>query len=432
MTVRIVLLSLFLIGVLFACKKQLANRSQGKFAARLSDAMWGETNRLINHVHEHVWSIAYGFRNCEGHKLPDEKVFEDAISRVLQLWLDPVKEVAQKHNKSIKIAYNYLKLKKHSDYQVMLKERQALFTENNVKLHIQFNCKPGTSYVSKRKYHLPFMHLYHDKHLLEGVDSTTIKGTHFLFYTLLHEMGHAFGLLDTYPPNSKSQPASIMSVELTKIALGEDDIKGIQWLYLYTYERDSLPPNNPCFFPDYEPSEWENGVCLPKHPLITRLKQAEKHVARKSIMAAISILEKTFTDVTDIDCLMVDMNKVNAQDEDGNTALHLSVKYYLANRKKHSQQSRWQDSPLAVHYAQVAIALLTIQKCPTTKEAGVARQQALKRVYDDCVNQIKDDIRCTCIDLQIKNKEGKTVRDFAVEAKAIEIVQAIDTVLKIH
>ena len=53
--------------------------------------------------------------------------------------------------------------------------------------------------------------------------------------------------------------------------------------------------------------------------------------------------------------------------------------------------------------------------------------QELKLLYDRCVDRRNKN--CVCIDPQIKNNEGKTARDLAVDANAADIVQAIDAVL---
>ncbi len=441
---RILLLSLFLLGAFFACKKQSVNTSGGKFAARLTDPMWGEDNRLINHVHESEWTIAYAMTsNCDMYELPEDRVFEDAISRAIQLWLEPVKKVAESMGKSVVVNFKYAKIappkqpygpltseeQSHRQFQA-IKRQETLFTENNVKLRIQFDCSLGISYVPAKKYQLPFIRLFYDDYTHAG----TIEGTHFNFSTLLHEMGHTFGLLDTYSPDDAGQPVSIMS-SAEWAALGEDDIKGIQWLYLYTHARDKLPKENLCFFADYEPSKWKNGVCLPKHPLITLLKQAEKHEVLGNNKAARNILEKARKAIGTH--LFIDHNKINAQDGDSNTALHLTVKYYLESTKRHPQHpSSWSlDSHLPGNWAIIGVALLHyLRHCPNmSKEDGERltqeeRKQAFKVMYEECVKRYGN--YCACIDPQIKNNEGKTARDLAVDANAADIVQAIDAALK--
>ena len=91
-----------------------------------------------------------------------------------------------------------------------------------------------------------------------------IGDTHYSRSTLLHEIGHAFGLADTYVEDDEDlhrfsiksggglnytvgkQPLSVMSglsyVEVDPdedSLLGNDDIDGIKWLYRYFHQRDT-------------------------------------------------------------------------------------------------------------------------------------------------------------------------------------------------
>ena len=164
--------------------------------------------------------------------------------------------------------------------------------------------------------------------------------------SLVHEIGHAFGLTDTYlgaeiigdplistgglKKTAGTQPPSIMSSHLfvavggmTK--LGEDDKRAIIWLYKYFFDglpddcflpdgsRSFLPQQcnynflaiDDCFFPDYVFEEEPRG-CVPKYPLIFEVKHGE-YVLR--------LLEED----PHID--------VNAQDDADMTALHYAVMY---------------------------------------------------------------------------------------------------------
>ncbi len=110
---------------------------------------------------------------------------------------------------------------------------------------------------------------------------------------LMHEMGHTFGLADTYVRGNKkgiydstggldktagTQPASIMaslfveSIELGIIPkddwddlkyISQDDANGIVWLYKYYHENQPLED---CYFPDYTFQENPRG-CVPISPL---------------------------------------------------------------------------------------------------------------------------------------------------------------------
>ena len=433
---RILLLSLFLFGVFQACKSRPTDTAAGKFAAKYSDDFWGESKRLIQAVHEREWTIAYTISpRCDLNKLPADRVFEDAISRAIQLWLEPVKKVAEKLNKSVEVELNYLKLTaqltKTVDFYIkQLQKEQKLLVENNTKLHIIFSCLRRRSNASIDVYERPSIRIYStpsDQHWAK--QSGTIGNSPFSFGVLLHEMGHAFGLQDTYPPRDAGQPASLMSCSLTGNALGEDDIKGIQWLYRYAHAKESIPKETPCFFADYEPQKGQKfGRCAPKHSLITLLKQAEAHDHLGKTEVAARILEKAAKAIETH--LSSDVNKVNAQDEDGNTALHLAVKYFLTSEKINTMPPSWWPTNRhpPVYWAAVGTSLLHLRHCPHTNSSGEQRMQELQLIYDRCVGQRNKN--CVCIDPQIKNKAGKTARDLAAEAKANDIVQTIDAALK--
>ena len=113
---------------------------------------------------------------------------------------------------------------------------------------------------------------------------------------LLHELGHSFGLLDTYQRDwigaegelvSRGglnrtighQPASVMSGINTPPPLptriSQDDANGIVWLYKFYHEN--LPLED-CIFPDYELEASPVG-CRPKSPLIFEIKHGNEWLA---------------------------------------------------------------------------------------------------------------------------------------------------------
>ena len=152
-------------------------------------------------------------------------------------------------------------------------------------------------------------------------------------FVILHELGHAFGLLDTYrrlelereelrvsrgglERTIGHQPASVMSggnvprPVLTRVS--QDDANGIVWLYKFYHEN--LPLED-CIFPDYELETSPDG-CRPKSPLIFEIKHSTKGLA-------IKVIDE-------------DRNtNVNARDAQGSTALFWAAKrgyYDLADR----------------------------------------------------------------------------------------------------
>lgn len=432
---RTLLLVLFLLSLFQACKIQKENTGTGKFAAYDSGF---KSTLLIHAVHEPEWTIAYTIDpSCDRSRLPEDKVFEDAISRAIQMWLEPVKKVADEIDKSVAVSLNYMKLtaqntKTIDDDIKKLEKDQNLLTDNKAKLSVFFICRPERSHARIDNYKRPFIRIYPLSKRRRAIGNSL-----FSFDVLLHETGHVFGLKDTYqdskddPPRTdriKGQPLSIMSLGARfGNDLGEDDIKGIQWLYRYTHAKDTIPKENHCFFTDYERHPFTEE-CLPKHPLITLLRQAEAHDRLGNAEVTILILEETRREISTL--LAVDISKINARDEDGNTALHLVVKYFLTSEKINTlQPSWWRSNNYPPRYwATVGTSLLHLSQCPHTNSSGEQRMLGLKLLYDRCVDRRNK--YCVCIDPQIKNNEGKTARDLAVEANATDIVQTIDAALK--
>ena len=142
-------------------------------------------------------------------------------------------------------------------------------------------------------------------------------------FAILHEMGHTFGLLDTYIILRREaeelrvsrggldrtighQPASVMAggnvPPPLPTRISQDDANGIVWLYKFYHEN--LPLED-CIFPDYELETSPDG-CRPKSPLLFEIKHNTEAMAIKVID------EDKNTDVT-------------ARDETGLTALHYAA-----------------------------------------------------------------------------------------------------------
>ena len=177
-------------------------------------------------------------------------------------------------------------------------------------LRVTFECTQGTSVaqISRGSPPAVVMRL--------GTDITP-----WMLAALIHELGHAFGLADTYQRpgfmrsrgglhrTAGNQPASVMAVAVgydgsTAATISEDDKRGIVWLYKYFYEDLA---SDDCFFADYVFEEEPRG-CIAKHPLIFETKHSPP-------IHALRLLKEDPT----ID--------INAQDVGGMTALHYAVMY---------------------------------------------------------------------------------------------------------
>ena len=271
--------------------------SDSKFIALQQERGGLRQNILIDKVHEPHWTVSYSYGDdCPAAQRNNDAALTAATTEVIRMWLQP--------------------LRTHSERPIVDAFRYQLNAAQDAgDLVIVFHCedKISTATVTARP---PLINM-----------RSGVKINHGFKSSLMHEMGHAFGLMDTYVPadawgkpgTSKggldstrgTQPASVMSGltlhksgagEVLRGVLGQDDKNGIIWLYKVSYEGLSL---RDCFFTDYELEHAPLG-CRPKHPLIFALKH-----------------------VSEIDALLVirDDEKldVNAQDAEGMTALHYAV-----------------------------------------------------------------------------------------------------------
>ena len=114
------------------------------------------------------------------------------------------------------------------------------------------------------------------------------------FYGLVHELGHAFGLGDTYVGRVEdepsvdigwldntigTQPASVMNMHLlfrfTGRSLSEDDENGIVWLYKVVHEGWD---DEVCLYLNYQFERSLDG-CVPKWPLLFDVRQGHDEIA---------------------------------------------------------------------------------------------------------------------------------------------------------
>ena len=300
------------IGVLFSS----APTADGfiAFDHRTREEFIRKRNNLIRRVHKEQWVIGYAYADPEwGHRsavCPPEarnngEAIEEVITQALNAWLQPVRDLNT--GKPVVSDFRFV-----PNFEVRPKDLADLLLYD---LNIFFFCEFGESGA------------------LVGVNmaippAVTIRqGTDVnprFSGTLLHELGHAFGLLDTYlrleltieelrvsrgglARTIGHQPASVMSslnAPHTPIPnwVSQDDANGIVWLYKFYHEN--LPLED-CIFPDYELERSPDG-CRPKSPLIFEIKHGNERIAIKVID------EDRNTDV-------------NAKDENGMTALHYAA-----------------------------------------------------------------------------------------------------------
>lgn len=270
-----------------------------------------DTNRLIDKIDEPQWRIGYNFvHGCAEQFRHKEDKLKEEMTKSLRVWIQPLRELYP--NKVFTDDFVFVRL---PDVDECFANKDAL---RQVNVRITFDCKrkPGTGGMAEISRVFP-------------PEVCTLNGTdinHNFIFTLVHELGHAFGMGDTYvrdrhvstgglASTQGKQPSSIMS-GLSRADpprpmpfLQEDDRNGIIWLYKYLYEGH---PAGDCFFRDYVSAGNGKGNCEPRHPLIFE--------AQHGLSGTVSLI------LQDDPAL-----ELNAFDSGGNTALHYAVQRW--NRK---------------------------------------------------------------------------------------------------
>ncbi len=265
-----------------------------------------ERDILLDKLDKPQWRIGYNFTvDCPAEFRQQEKQLQEAITKALQAWLQPLRE--RYPNKQF--TDNFL-LVRHPDVAACEEDRLSL---RELDTRITFDCAEDARGAFAR---IALAGEAPDICMRKGV-AVGVENRGFTF-TLVHELGHAFGLGDTYVRDRLpsigglaytmgKQPSAVMSSTLMRhiiepFALGQDDKNGIIWLYKYLYENQ---PTGDCFFPDYIRVEWD-GRCEPNYPLIFEAKHGVFQTVRQ-----ILIDDPTL--------------ELNARDSHGMTALHYAV-----------------------------------------------------------------------------------------------------------
>ena len=270
------------------------------FDHRTREEFKRKRNNLIRRVHKAEWLIGYRYMdNCLPAARNNGKAIEEAITTSLRAWLQPVRDL----NTGKPVV---------DDFRYEQKLEIAVADFKLYDLRIYFFCDFGKSAA------------------LVGADETRPPSIHMHRGTfvddqfagvLLHEIGHTFGLLDTYtrpPAVSKGglaktighQPASVMSninyppPRPTRVS--QDDANGIVWLYKFYHENLALED---CIFPDYELEKSPDG-CRPKYPLIFEIQHGGEEIGERLALRVIREDENT---------------DINAKDGNGMTALQYAV-----------------------------------------------------------------------------------------------------------
>ena len=274
------------------------------FDHRTREEFKRKRNNLIRRVHKAEWVIGYRYMdNCPPAARNNGQAIEEAITTSLRAWLQPVRDLNT--GKPVVDDFRYV-----PDLVIPIEDEAE---RKLYDLVIFFYCDLGQSsaLVGANEAVPPSIHMHRG----------TVVDNHFKA-SLLHEIGHCFGFLDTYRRNIPGeefqvsrggllrtighQPGSVMSgMNVPRpilSSISQDDANGIVWLYKFYHEN--LPLED-CIFPDYELEKSPDG-CRPKSPLIFEIKHGDENLAIKVIR------EDRNTDI-------------NAQDETGATALHYAL-----------------------------------------------------------------------------------------------------------
>ena len=311
------LIVLFLAGV--ACKEEQAEPKFVALAQQVSKTGVVFTGKfLISRVQDKEWKLFYGFADnnyCNGAFREEIESIKSTVLESIGVWLAPLRD------KGDIIALSHIILQE--------KDTQSLYSPEQkeaLRLLILFYCEEGRSFARIRR-DSPQIHMKQ-------------RNGQYQSYTLHHEMGHVFGLGDTYVEHQKAdrtrrfnqstgghsrtvgkQPLAVMNSSFRtavnaegKLQLTPDDVAGIKWLYRYYVEKSI----DICDCPYEYVYEKETGGCRPQHPFIIAAKQgiylSYNYFAENSLTEDDGV-EELYTAV------------MRRQDEHGNTILH----YYAAN-----------------------------------------------------------------------------------------------------
>ena len=367
---------LCIVVLLVCCKNQsLSDEVSGdKFSPFALSGDFADFSLLINHVRasdlpEGKLSIAHSYIDCSFSDKAKENLHQATVD-MIDIWLTPLR------------ALDADIVKKENIENILISS-----SAKNYKLEIFWHCNqksrshalikhPSTAKKDRKGKTIPWLNMYYDAR-------TTYQGNHiaetkFLDFHLLHELGHAFGLADTYVALSKhlGQPTSVMASEApfldqdNNLTLADDDARGMEWLYHYYLKEERTD----CIYPDYELIESSGKkVCKPKNALLETIKRVHllEKIHRQYGEAYVVIIR------THLDNYSKD--QINFLDNEGNNLLHHLIAHVSYSQKTLQQGGLQKDD---VEKLEIIIWF---------------RLNLLKGVFD-----------CDCVDVNQKNNVGFT------------------------
>ena len=281
------------------------------------------------------WLFAYGFdKSCHGKKY-DEQEIKEAIGKYVRLWLKPIKDIATKE-----IVDNfYYRLfpaeatDKHKDQLEIhgLSISRLVLTHGEDEPHWKFIFYCPKSHFRIRP-HMDVQATIHTN-LTRSDDYKSYVVSRETGEAFLHELGHAFGLHDTYLGHRKgqkrAQAMSVMSGQLFhnrdgELMLSEDDTKGIRYLYQLYHNKDA----GARFSSEYS--------TVFEYPAIFEVNQAFHHYLYHGNSSLIEALE----DAIRVD-YVIDEQRINSIDSKGYAVLHYLVRLgHLLQKNQASEMVR--------------------------------------------------------------------------------------------
>ena len=279
---RVICLVLLIIG----CKVHDDSNSDTAFIGYPQVSVFSDLTFLISKVHEPSWTIGYYFGDRCGVR-PKRAQLKQQVTDMINIWLAPIRELSLVQRKVVDdFRFKDLQNTSNKDNEYF---RDA---SSKIDMFIKFDCDPQLSLRSHVLIgdHSPIIVMH------KSSQANNVTGYHP--HTLLHELGHTMGLLDTYAFYNSAvkgesydyfytsgyatignHPPSVMSATRFKSGddyiISGDDKKGIIWLYMNYFYPQEIDKDNECYFPTHELEVLHRDGykgCVPTNPLIFMIK----------------------------------------------------------------------------------------------------------------------------------------------------------------
>ena len=428
---------LLIILLVSACKKSGSEHdsSATKFAT-IPQEQWlmdiRNLDLLIAKVHRPRWKIIYGFDySCAQSTTNGLLQFDDGkksfyvtptlqtkvrnlVNKSIDLWLKALPGSDDKLISVGDLVYEIYskRLEKDDNY---IERKFSGLAKDDGDLRIIFTCNWPDSrpraYWKDRTIFSPIAVTVGAKSSSDKHQQQELEDLELFF--LIHEVGHLFGLSDTYVGGDHvahgMRSASVMSstrfynMDRTELVLAEDDIKGIRWLYKL-YRRQVGKQDCPAGYQFL----WNGraGTCRPSDFFMHNIKSAhQQEKNHRNLEAAVAFLSSAIrallaslatdgSDATSAQAGQVGSDvKVTNQDADGNTPLHHVIRsgaWSLFNSAKRGKAVPFDGYKYAMYgkWAIVLTRLMQVDACSTNKSL--------------------------CIDINKQNNDGYTPLHYAV------------------